>query len=221
MDLQRLGRRFTSLKEAYRAVRKTIHWLRCPGLQRRGAQRLVPVIEAGCEFTWPSRITVGDGVQFYRGSVLLADPVGEMILENRAVVCRYVIIQSLGGTIRIGENSVVGDFCSLYGQGNLTIGRDVMLAGGCRVVPNQHTFAIKDLPVSAQPCTALGITIEDGAWLGSNVVVLDGVRIGRGAVVGAGSVVTKSVPDYAIAVGVPARVVRLRPGHELVDQNAN
>jgi acetyltransferase-like isoleucine patch superfamily enzyme len=59
-----------------------------------------------------------------------------------------------------------------------------------------------------QGITAQGITIEDGCWIGAGAIVLDGVRIGRGSCVGAGAVVTASVPDHALAVGMPARVVR-------------
>jgi acetyltransferase-like isoleucine patch superfamily enzyme len=62
-----------------------------------------------------------------------------------------------------------------------------------------------------QPLTSRGdIVLEDDVWLGANVVVLDGVTIGRGAIVGAGAVVTQSIPPYAIAGGVPARVIRYR-----------
>jgi acetyltransferase-like isoleucine patch superfamily enzyme len=71
-------------------------------------------------------------------------------------------------------------------------------------------FADPDRLIAEQGITARGIVIEDDVWLGGGAVVLDGVRIGRGAVVGAGAVVTQDIPPYAIAVGVPARVVGSR-----------
>jgi len=172
--------------------------------------RLFVSIERGCSFRYRRRITVGRGVRFLRGAVLLADPNGTVTLHDGAVVCRYAVVQSAGGTIDIGERSSIGDFCSLYGQGGLRIGRDVMLASGVRVIPAGHTFDDPTLAVVLQPTTARGVTIHDGAWLGANVVVLDGVSIGRNAVVGAGSVVTRPVPEGAVAIGAPARIVRER-----------
>jgi acetyltransferase-like isoleucine patch superfamily enzyme len=69
----------------------------------------------------------------------------------------------------------------------------------------------KDLPIREQPLSSNGpIVIEEEAWLGTRVTVLSGVRIGKGAAVGAGALVTQDIPDYAIAVGNPARVVRYR-----------
>ncbi len=171
------------------------------------------MIEPLCEFKCPSRIFLGSNVRFLRGAVVLADRHGEIRLNDGVAICRFSVIQSLGGLIEIGSNTVIGDFCSLYGHSGLRIGADVMIAAGCRIVPQQHTFDMPGLSVAAQPTSSRGIWIQDGAWLGANVVVLDGVRIGRGAVIGGGAVVTKDIPDYAIAVGVPARVTRMRPGH--------
>jgi acetyltransferase-like isoleucine patch superfamily enzyme len=122
-------------------------------------------------------------------------------------------LQSAGGKIIIGTNTTIGDFCSLYGQGSLKIGNDVMIASCVQIVPNQHTFSELALPISRQPCQALGIQIHDECWIGTNTVILDGVEIGRGAIVGAGSVVTRNVPPYAIVAGVPSKILRFRPGY--------
>jgi acetyltransferase-like isoleucine patch superfamily enzyme len=77
------------------------------------------------------------------------------------------------------------------------------------VADHRHAFADRTRPVLAQGITRVGpVEVGDGAWLGENVVVGPGVRIGRGAVVGANSVVLQDVPDFWVAVGVPARRVR-------------
>lgn len=171
-----------------------------------------PRIDGLCEFRYPERIVVGRDVKFLRGASVLADPAGRIEIDDESAIARYAVVQAVGGIISIGKDSTIGDFCSLYGQGNLTIGSQVMIAAGVRIIPNAHTFDDPLLPIGKQPCCALGIVIKDGVWIGVNAVILDGVTIGEGAIVGAGSVVTKDIPGYAIVAGVPAKVIKYRPG---------
>lgn len=175
-----------------------------------------PIIEPLCQFGHPKHIRIGEAVRFLRGAVVLADPVGAVEIGSHSVICPYAVIQSAGGRIVVGRNTCVGDFCSLYGQGGLRIGDDVMIASGVRIVPSKHTFANPRLPISAQPSTSSGIEIAAAVWIGTNAVILDGVRIGYGAVVGAGAVVNRPVPAGAIVGGVPARLLHYRPGFEEV-----
>lgn len=116
-----------------------------------------------------------------------------------------------GGSIRIGDRTTVQPRCqfSAY-KAPIQIGCDVQIAPNCAFYPYDHAFAPGDL-IKKQPLqTKGGIVIEDDAWLGFGVIVLDGVRIGKGAVIGAGAVVTRAIPAGAIAFGVPARVVKMR-----------
>ena len=84
------------------------------------------------------------------------------------------------------------------------------MAPNCSFYPYNHGMAA-GLPIRKQPLQSKGgIIIEDDAWLSVGVIVLDGVRIGSGAVVGAGAVVTKDLPPESISSGVPARVIRMR-----------
>jgi acetyltransferase-like isoleucine patch superfamily enzyme len=122
----------------------------------------------------------------------------------------FVVVETRGGQIRIGARSTVGPFCVLYGHGGLDIGNDCLIASHVVFVPENHVFARTDIPIREQGGTRKGIRIGDDVWLATGAVVLDGVSIGRGAVIGAGAVVTRDIPDYAIAVGVPARVVGRR-----------
>jgi acetyltransferase-like isoleucine patch superfamily enzyme len=148
---------------------------------------------------------------------------------------RVQILQSLngGGCVDIGDRvHLIGDTYILTGQngkliirsdtfiqprcqftvfeGKIEIGCGVQIAPNCAFYPYDHSFEFGKL-IGKQPLhTKGGIIIGDDAWLGYGVVVLDGVKIGKGAVIGAGSVVTKSIPDGGIAVGVPARVIRMR-----------
>lgn len=176
-----------------------------------------PQLEAQCQFRYPRRIVLGRGVKFLRGAVVMADALGRIELGDNSTICRYSVVQSVGGIIQIGSDSLVGDFCNLFGQGNLTIGNSVMIASGVRIIPNQHTFDDPLIPIGHQPCRSQGIVIKDGVWIGANACILDGVTIGSGAIVGAGSVVTRDIPGYAIACGVPAKIIKYRPGFRPAD----
>jgi acetyltransferase-like isoleucine patch superfamily enzyme len=96
----------------------------------------------------------------------------------------------------------------LRGQGGIAIGDDVYLAPLVQLLAVNHIYHDTSRPISHQGITAQGIVVEDGAWIGGGAIVLDNVRIGRNAVVGAGAVVTRDVPAYSVVVGNPARVVR-------------
>ena len=170
-----------------------------------------PCIERFCQFAVRRNIHLGNKVKFLSGAVVLADLQGRIELNDDVTICRYSVVQSLGGKIRIGRRTCVGDYCSLYGfRGGLDIGEDVLMASGCRIVPSSHGIDDPALPIAQQPSTSKGIRILDGVWIGTNVVILDGVVIGEGAVIGAGAVVTKDVPARAVVAGVPAKVIRYR-----------
>ncbi len=112
-----------------------------------------------------------------------------------------------GPCICIGDRVFLGRGSEFNIRNRITIGDDCLIASGCKFIDHDHAMEVGDLPMNKQPCPDAPIVLENGAWLGVNVVVLKGVIIGTGAVVGAGSVVTKSVPSYEIWAGVPARKI--------------
>jgi acetyltransferase-like isoleucine patch superfamily enzyme len=121
------------------------------------------------------------------------------------------------GALR-GAKITIGDECEIVGGSSLfahtegiEIGQGVLMAWNVQIYDAQHETATPDKAIRAQGVTRGGkVRIGDGAWLGANVVVLQGVTIGRNAVVGANSVVTKDIPDFATAVGSPAVVTNRR-----------
>ena len=115
-----------------------------------------------------------------------------------------------GGDITIGSDCSINPYCVLYGLGGLRIGNFVRIAAHTVIVPANHTFADPLNPIHHQPETKQGVVIEDDVWIGAGCRILDGVKIGRGSVIGAGAVVTRSIPSMSVAVGVPAKVVRRR-----------
>ena len=116
-----------------------------------------------------------------------------------------------GGSLKIGSDTFIQPRCQFSAYvGRIEIGCGVQIAPNCAFYPYDHCFAPGKL-IREQPLhTKGGIVIDDDALLSYGVIVLSGVRIGKGAVIGAGSVVTRDVPDGAIAAGVPARVIRMR-----------
>lgn len=137
---------------------------------------------------------------------------GPVRLGERVHIYRGCIIETgPGGSLVVGADTHIQPRCQFTAfAGPIRIGRRVQIAPNCAFYPYDHNFAAGE-DIAAQPLRSKGgIVIEDGAWLGVGVIVLDGVTIGQGAVIGAGAVVTRSVPAGAIAVGVPARVIGQR-----------
>lgn len=114
------------------------------------------------------------------------------------------------GFINIGEDVFIGMYCILDGAGGITIGDGVAIAYHTSIISATHSYDSPNVPSGEQGFTVKGIKIENNVWIGANVSVLDGVTIGEGSIIGAGSVVTGDIPKFAIAVGVPARVIRYR-----------
>jgi len=100
-------------------------------------------------------------------------------------------------------------------MGPLRVGADVMMGPRCVLISDNHAMDDTSRPMNTQGFVASSpIVIEDDVWIGAGVTVLPGVRIGRGSVIGAASVVTKDVPPWTVAAGNPARVVRQRTRSE-------
>lgn len=108
--------------------------------------------------------------------------------------------------ITVGENSIVGPENVLLSQGGIRIGDNVNISGFSYIISQEHNIESPGLET-----TLAEVIIEDYVWLATNVTILPGVRIGRGAAVAAGSIVTKDVPPCAVVGGVPAKKIATRP----------
>ena len=115
-----------------------------------------------------------------------------------------------GGHVEVGPGSYIGPNAVLFGAGGIRIGAHCLISPGVVITSHQHTFTDRVLPMAKQPLDFGEVVLEDDVWIGSNATVLPGVRIGRGAIVGAGAVVVRDIPAGAVALGVPARRVRDR-----------
>ena len=152
-------------------------------------------------------VFIGDDVIIYQSETDGRIEIGDSVRVYDAALLET----GHGGIIHVGPGSRIHRGCQLVAhKGSITIGQDVGLAPNCSLYAYNHGVA-PDQPISKQPLQTRGpIVIEDHVWLGVGVIVLDGVRIGTGAVIGAGAVVTQDIPANAIAAGVPARVVGMR-----------
>jgi acetyltransferase-like isoleucine patch superfamily enzyme len=112
--------------------------------------------------------------------------------------------------LEIGDGTAVSGYCVLSAVVHVRVGRNVLFGRNVHVADHRHGVQLPCVPVRQQPLEdRRPVSIEDGSWLGQNVVVLPGVTVGAGAVVGANSVLREDIPPHAVAVGAPARVIRM------------
>ncbi len=143
--------------------------------------------------------------------------VGKISLGNKVVIKDYALLFSYDGFIKIGDNCTINPFTVIYGHGGVTIGENVMIAANCIIVSSNHNFDSVEIPMSQQGIRSEGIHIDSDVWIGSNVKVLDGIKVGKGCVIAAGSVVNRDLDSYGIYGGVPAKLIKMRTeGHHIV-----
>lgn len=131
------------------------------------------------------------------------------IVRGAVLICTGVLARP-GVGITVGDRTAIGDHNYIGGQGGVSIGDDVLFGPGARVFSENHETGDRDQVIRRQGEVRAPVVIEADCWIGAGATILGGVRVGRGAVIGAGSVVTRDVPPYAVAVGAPARVIRYR-----------
>jgi len=132
----------------------------------------------------------------------------KIILGRNTMICSYTTIETAGGTIILGDNIIVGEYSTIQGQGDVILEDNVLLASHVHFISNDHTYTDIDIPIKYQPNVSKKIIVKQDTWIGINVTVLSGVTIGKHCIIGSGSIVKNDVPDYSVAVGSPAKVVK-------------
>ncbi|MBD2059598.1 acyltransferase [Oculatella sp. FACHB-28] len=170
-------------------------------------------IETGVELINANSIELGYGVRIDRDVRLRNVRRNTKIcLGDRACLGRGVNVKvhpGEGGKIEIGDRTSIGPYSCLSGL-FIKIGKNCLIAPHVGIFANNHVYADPTQLIVEQGHSYEGIVIEDDCWLGYGAKVMDGVTISQGSVIGAGAVVTKDVPPYSVAVGVPAKVVSQR-----------
>ena len=155
-------------------------------------------------------VTVHPTAWVSRRSVITVNCGGSIVIGKGCEIHPFSMLMTHGGHIRLGDNCSVNPFTLIYGCGGAHIGNNVRIAAHVVIIPENHNPGADTTPLHLSGTTRKGIRIEDNVWIGAGVKILDGVSIGRNAVIGAGSIVARSIPANATAVGVPARVVKTR-----------
>jgi acetyltransferase-like isoleucine patch superfamily enzyme len=170
------------------------------------------VFGQGVVLRHPHKIRIGTGVTIDDQVVLDAKGTTNRGIEigDGVFLGRGTILSCKDGDITLGEQTNLGFHCEIFSGSSVTVGRHGLFAAQAYLVGGGHQFEDSEKAVIDQPRTSKGISLGDNVWLGTGAKVLDGVRIGKDAVVGANGVVAGDLPDGAIAAGVPARVLRLR-----------
>ena len=137
---------------------------------------------------------------------------GDNVTISRGVMIRPSSYYGgdLGAGLIVGDNSSIGPYGYIGCSGKITIGNNVMFGPKCSLFAENHVFSDTTQTIKNQGVKQIGITIEDDCWIGSNVVILDGVTIGKGSVIGAGTLITKDVPPGSIIVDKRNKIIKLR-----------
>lgn len=161
----------------------------------------------------PGNITIEDRVAI-DDQTLLDGGTGEnctMHIGQGTVISKGCVIQAKTGPLHIGKECDLGAHVILSSVGGITLEPNVLIAGNCYIGGARYNLDDLETPIMYQGIYSRGpIHIGEGTWIGASATILDGVKIGRGCVIGAGSLVTKDLPDYSIAVGSPASVIKKR-----------
>ena len=151
-----------------------------------GTKLLHPIITGG------KRIFIGKNVYIRKNTWLAAEPV------TGDANCILVI----------GDGTYIGNFCHIYASSKIEIGKKVLLADRVYLSDNLHSYENIHMPIMDQPIKQVQpVILKNGCWLGENVCVI-GATVGKNSVVGANSVVMKDIPDYCVAVGAPAKIIK-------------
>ncbi len=148
----------------------------------------------------------GSGSIIRRRNRMDVFPFNEFSLGEKSIIEDFVTINNGVGNVLIGNNSIIGIGSVVIGP--VEIGNNVMLAQNIVVSGLNHGYEDINVPPSKQKEIRKKITISDDVWIGANSVITAGVTIGKHVVIGAGSIVTKDIPDYCVAVGNPARIIK-------------
>lgn len=177
------------------------------GLLKRAGRGVI--LGQGIILRHPKRISLGDRVAVDDFTLIDASGAsdGGVTIGDDVIISRNCVIQAKTGPLSLGHKTDIGCNTVISSGNGIFIGNSVLIAANCYIGGGRYLSDRLDIPMMDQGVYSNGpVVIEDDVWLGAGATVLDGVTVGRGAIIGAGAVATKDVPPYAIVTGIPARV---------------
>lgn len=168
--------------------------------------------------THKSHISVGKNVKFESYSEIHGLSTHDLSFGNNVTIGRFTTIRpssyygvgNIGYGLKMGDNSSVGPFGFIGCSGKIIIGKNVMIGPRVSLFAENHNFNDIHKSIKSQGVNNKGIVIEDDCWIGSGVIILDGVRIGHGSVIGAGTLVTKNIPPNSIVYDKRNKLTKVR-----------
>lgn len=185
MNWQKFCRRVVLGSTALARMRTMVWRLRGAKI---GSQTLLP---KGTSATWPHQVELGQKCVLQPG-----------------IFFNYDHYWVPGPSIVVGDGVFIGRGCEFNIRKKISIGNRALIASGCTFIDHDHGRNPGSGQINEE-CPGAAIEVAEGAWVGANCTILKGLRIGRHSVIGAGSVVTKSVPDGEVWAGVPAGILRI------------
>lgn len=170
----------------------------------------------------PHKIRIGNDVVVDDGCVLDAKGTSNdgITIGNGVFLGRQTIVTTKDGDIVLEDGVNVSAFCMIFSASRVRCGRNTLIAAYTYLVGGSHDVDRTDIAIIDQARPSHGIAVGPNCWLGAGVTVLDGVTVGRDAVIGANSVVTKDIDDFSVAAGSPAAAIRRRAATTAADQLA-
>lgn len=154
---------------------------------------------------------VSPGVSLFVSSVFFQSKKNAIFIGKNTRVGRNTRISAgFDGRIEVGANVLIDEGTCVMAQEHVYIGDNTMIAPYCFITDFNHQFDRTDIPIAKQGYKTKKVRIEEDVWIGTHCIILPGVTLGKGSVVGAGSVVTKSVKSYSVVAGNPAKVIKQR-----------
>lgn len=186
------------MRSLRKIIADSVHYFTRHGFGSKKWKKRFAYFGEGATVAYPANIQGRESIEIGDGTVIL----------DHSRIANYRT-EGIEPQIRIGKNCYICYYFTILNSSSVTIGDNVLFASHVLISSENHGMDPEsELPYMSQPLESKLVSIGDGCWIGEKVCILPGVSIGKKSIIGAGSVVTKDVPDYSIAVGNPARVIK-------------
>ncbi len=155
-------------------------------------------------------VNIGDYVEINSLSINGVHLGNNVTIKRGGIIDCTGVLSNIGDSLHIGDNVGISENVFIQVRGAVVIGNDVIIGPNVSIFSENHLHGDLVLPIRIQGVSRLGVEIEEGAWIGARSIILDGVKIGKNAIIAAGSVVTKDVEEFSVVGGVPARFIKSR-----------